>query len=171
MTTRVLMVCLGNICRSPTAEAALRDMAAKRGVDVTVTSAGTGGWHEGQPADARMRDAATAGGLDLSHHVARQVDVKMMRDADLILAMDRTNLLELQRIADERRIATPIRLFRAIDPEVTDDRDVPDPYYGGEDGFTTVVSLCVRIAAHLLDTLTDHPTEASGDVSSTEETS
>lgn len=154
--THVLMVCLGNICRSPTAEVALRDAAKRRGVNITVTSAGTGDWHSGKGADDRMRHAAAAHGLDLSSHVARQVDVAMMREADLILAMDRSNFLELQRLADERRITTPVEMFRTYDPEAAADLDVPDPYYGGADGFTTVVSLCVRTAEQLLDALTDN---------------
>lgn len=156
---RILMVCLGNICRSPTAEFALKDAAERRSLNVAVSSAGTGDWHHGKPADSRMTAAAATFGLDLTPHIARQVDVAMMRDADLILAMDRTNFLELERLAAKRQITTPIRMFRAFDPDVTDSVDVPDPYYGDGEGFTNVVAMCVRTAAHLLDTLTD----ANGD--------
>lgn len=152
----VLMVCLGNICRSPTAEVALRDAALRRGYPLTVSSAGTGDWHQGRSADERMRRAAAEQGLDLDGHVARQVDVTMLRDADLVLAMDRTNYNELTRIAGERHITTPIRLLRDFDPDATHERDVPDPYYGGSDGFTTVVTLCMRTAEHLLDAFGDH---------------
>jgi protein-tyrosine phosphatase len=155
----VLMVCLGNICRSPTAEMALRDAAKQRGFALTVSSAGTGDWHVGHSADERMGQAAREHGLDLSGHTARQVDVSALRDADLVLAMDRMNLIELQRIAEERHITTPIALFRTYDPLATTDYDVPDPYYGGRDGFTTVVSLCMRTADHLLDALS-HQTGA-----------
>jgi len=161
----VLMVCLGNICRSPTAEVALRDAALRRGYALTVSSAGTGDWHQGHSADERMRIAAADHGLNLDGHIAQQVDVAMLRDADLVLAMDRTNYSELMRIARERRITTPIRLLRDFDPIATHERDVPDPYYGNGDGFTTVVALCMRTAEHLLDALSDllvaaeHPTE------------
>jgi protein-tyrosine phosphatase len=151
VSPHVLMVCLGNICRSPTAEVALRAAAEKRGIHMTVSSAGTGDWHQGHPADPRMRDAAASFALDLSHHTARQVDVAMMREADLILAMDRLNYLELNRIATERHITTPIRLFRDFDPKAGTERDVPDPYYGNGEGFTNVVAMCVRTADHLLD--------------------
>ena len=155
VSPHILMVCLGNICRSPTAEIALKDAAARRNIDIVVSSAGTGDWHHGKPADSRMTAAAHTFDLDLTSHVARQVNVTMMRDADLILAMDRTNFIELERLAAERHITTPIQMFRAFDPEVTDSVDVPDPYYGNGEGFTNVVSMCVRTAEHLLDTLTD----------------
>jgi len=149
----ILMVCLGNICRSPTAEAALRQAALKRTFALTVSSAGTGDWHHGNGADERSSAAASAHGLDLHNHTARQVDVAMLRNADLVLAMDRSNLRELNRIAEERGITTPIRLFRDFDPDANGERDVPDPYYGAGDGFTTVVTLCMRTAEHLLDAL------------------
>ncbi|MEX2533614.1 MAG: low molecular weight protein-tyrosine-phosphatase [Nitriliruptoraceae bacterium] len=151
----ILMVCLGNICRSPTAEVALREAALRRGYALTVSSAGTGDWHEGHGADERMRAAAAEHGLNLDGHIARQVDAAMLRDADLVLAMDRTNYNELSRIAHERHITTPIRLLRDFDPKLRDGRDVPDPYYGSGDGFTTVAGLCMRTAEHLLDVLSD----------------
>lgn len=151
----VLMVCLGNICRSPTAEVALRELAQRRGYPLSVASCGTADWQQGNPADLRTRIAAAEHGLDLDGHVARQVTVEMLRDADLVLAMDRTNLTALTRIAAERNISTPIQRFRDFDPLATTDRDVPDPYYGDGEGFTTVVSMCMRTAEHLLDTLDD----------------
>lgn len=151
----VLMVCLGNICRSPTAEVALRQAAQRRGYALSVSSAGTGDWHQGHGADARMRAEAAKHGLHLDGHRARQVDVAMLRDADLVLAMDRTNYHELTRIALERNVTTPIRLLRAFDPDADQGRDVPDPYYGSGDGFTTVVAMCMRTAEHLLDALSD----------------
>lgn len=144
----VLMVCLGNICRSPTAEATLVAAAAEAGVDIEVRSAGTGSWHVGAPPDARMRDAAAAAGIDLRGS-ARQVDAGALRDADLVLAMDRGNLADLQRLARRAGVDTPIRLFRDFDPETTDDREVPDPYYGGPDGFAAVVAICRRTSAAL----------------------
>ncbi len=148
----VLAVCLGNICRSPTAEAALREAAADAGVDLEVRSAGTGGWHLGDPPDARMRRAAAERGLTLTG-MAAQVDASALAGADLVLAMDRRNLADLQRLADRTGVDTPIRLYREFDPDAGDDLEVPDPYYGGPDGFVEVVELARRAArgvvAHL----------------------
>ena len=94
----VLTVCLGNICRSPTAEAALREAAEQEGTELAVRSAGTGDWHVGRPPDERMRRAAAAEGLNLSG-VAAQVTPDDLAQADLVLAMDRANLADLQDFA------------------------------------------------------------------------
>lgn len=145
----VLSVCLGNICRSPTAEAALREAASETGVEVEVRSAGTGGWHVGRPPDPRMREAAEVEGLVLGG-VAARVDVSDLRAADLVLAMDRSNLHDLQLLAASAEIATPIRLFREFDPLASDDLDVPDPYYGGSDGFAEVVAIARRTAREIV---------------------
>ena len=148
----VLAVCLGNICRSPTAEAALREAADSAGVDLEVHSAGTGRWHLGDPPDARMRRAAAQQGLTLTG-VAEQVDADALAEADLVLAMDRRNLADLQQLAAGRGVDTPIRLYREFDPEAGDDLEVPDPYYGGPNGFVEVVEVVRRAApgvvAHL----------------------
>lgn len=153
----VLTVCLGNICRSPTAAAAVREAADAAGIEVEVHSAGTGSWHLGEPPDARMRRAADAAGLTLDG-VAQLADAEAIDAADLVLAMDRQNLADLERIAADAGLSTPIRLFRSYDPQVAgvgaspgagparDDLEVPDPYYGGADGFAEVVALC-RAAA------------------------
>jgi protein-tyrosine phosphatase len=150
----VLTVCLGNICRSPTAEAALREAAAAAGVDLEVRSAGTGDWHVGRPPDDRMRVAAADAGLELTG-VAAQVDADALRAADLVLAMDRSNLAVLQRLALLADVTTPIRLFREFDPEADGQLEVPDPYYGGAEGFAEVVRIARRTArevvAHLAD--------------------
>jgi len=148
----VLAVCLGNICRSPTAEAALRAAAADAGVGLDVRSAGTGDWHVGSPPDPRMRAAASEVGLEL-HGEAQLADAPILRDADLVLAMDRSNLRDLQRLAREDGVDTPIRLFREFDPEADGDLDVPDPYYGGADGFAEVVAMCRRTAKAIVDQL------------------
>ncbi|MFA9429317.1 low molecular weight protein-tyrosine-phosphatase [Egicoccus sp. AB-alg2] len=144
----VLTVCLGNICRSPTAEAAIREVAAERGVDLEVRSAGTGDWHVGSPPDERMRTAAAAVDLVLDG-VAEQVTARHLADADLVVAMDRTNLGDLERLAARAGADTPIRLFRAFDDDslARGDLEVPDPYYGGEQGFHEVVGLCRAAAA------------------------
>lgn len=143
----VLTVCLGNICRSPTAEAAIREAAADAGFAVEVRSAGTGGWHVGARPDERMREAASAVDLVIDG-AAEQVTAEHLAAADLVVAMDRQNLTDLERLAAAAGSDTPIRLFRAFDDDslAADDLEVPDPYYGGPEGFAHVVDLC-RAAA------------------------
>jgi protein-tyrosine phosphatase len=151
--TRVLTVCLGNICRSPTAEAAIREAAAAAGLAIEVRSAGTGSWHVGSGPDERMRRAAAAQGLVLEG-TAEQVDPSALEEADLVLAMDGSNLADLERMATRYAIDTPIRRFREFDAQAGDDLDVPDPYYGGADGFAEVVAIARRgakgVVEHLL---------------------
>lgn len=147
MATRILTVCLGNICRSPVAEAAIREAAEAAGVDVEVDSAGTGAWHVGNPPDERMRAAGTAAGLQVGGR-ARQVDPADLVDHDLVVAMDATNLADLHALADQHGARATLRLFRSFDPDTGhDDLDVPDPYYGGPDGFTKVVDMMRPAAA------------------------
>jgi protein-tyrosine phosphatase len=153
---RILVVCLGNICRSPTGEAALREAAHSADVAIDVRSAGTGDWHLGQPPDGRMSAAARARGLELAG-VAEQVDAAMLADADLVLAMDRDNHAALERLARASGITTPIRLFRDFDPAAGAGEDVPDPYYGGADGFDEVVEICRRTAVNIVATLHRSP--------------
>ena len=139
----VLTVCLGNICRSPTAEAALLEAARDADLPLEVRSAGTGSWHVGHPPDTRMLAAAEQAGLQL-RGTAAQVVADDLEDADLVLAMDVSNLRDLQRMAETAGTTTPIRRFREFDPEADGDLDVPDPYHGGEEGFVEVVSMCRR---------------------------
>lgn len=153
----VLLVCLGNICRSPTAEAAVREAAQRAGVDVAVSSAGTGSWHVGAPPDERMQRVAGEAGL-LLDGVARRVDAQMIEQADLVLAMDASNLDDLREIAGVAGVETPIRRFREFDPLAgDDDLDVPDPYYGGERGFVEVVEIARRAAGGVVEFLRDRP--------------
>ena len=153
-TPVVLAVCLGNICRSPTAEAALREAAKDAGVEVTVRSAGTGDWHVGKPPDERMREAAAEQGLHLSG-TADRVTPDDLATADLVLAMDRANLADLEALAGRVGLDAPLRLFREFDPEGGGDLDVPDPYYGGPDGFVEVVRMVRRTAPRIIDHLLD----------------
>lgn len=148
----LLAVCLGNICRSPTAEAALREAARDRGLQVEVRSAGTGDWHVGRPPDSRMQEAAAALGLTLGGR-AEQVDAAALMAADLVLAMDRSNLADLRRLAAAGGLDADIRLFREFDPQANGELDVPDPYYGGPEGFTEVVVMVRRTAGHLIEAL------------------
>lgn len=145
----VLVVCLGNICRSPTAEAALREAAADAGVPMEVRSAGTGSWHLGDPPDARMRRAAAKVGLELAG-TAEQVVPAALADADLVLAMDRSNLGDLHRMAARSGIDVPIRLYREFDPAADGNLDVPDPYYGSAGGFAEVVEIARRTAREVV---------------------
>ena len=138
MATRILMVCLGNICRSPTAEAAMREAAAQVGLDVEVDSAGTAAYHLGEPADPRMIDAAADAGLELTS-IARQVDDRDFGDFDLIVAMDEANRRDLLRRAPDDAARAKVVLLR--DHTDAPGQGVPDPYYGGPDGFAEVVRI------------------------------
>ncbi len=135
--TRVLFVCLGNICRSPSAEGVLRARAGAAGVAVTVDSAGTGGWHVGETPDRRAQAEARKRGYDLSAQRARQVIAQDFDDFDLIFAMDRSNLAALSRLRP-KDAGAELSLFLDLLPGQPL-REVPDPYY--EDGFDTVLDL------------------------------
>jgi protein-tyrosine phosphatase len=145
---RVLFVCLGNICRSPAAEAVLRAKAKARGLDLVIESAGTGGWHQGDPADARMIRAAARRGYRLDHHRARQVALADFYSFDMLLAMDLKNHTDLLAMAPPDRICD-IRLF--LDFAGGETRETPDPYYGGDRGFEDVLDLVENGAEAFLD--------------------
>ncbi|HNR78197.1 MAG TPA: low molecular weight protein-tyrosine-phosphatase [Parvularculaceae bacterium] len=136
--TRILFVCLGNICRSPAAEAVLRHKALERGVEIEIASAGTGGWHQGDGADARMIRAAARRGFSLTAHRARQVELADFYEFDYLLAMDLRNHSDLLAMAPPNR-ECDIRLF--LDFAEGEARETPDPYYGGADGFEHVLDL------------------------------
>jgi protein-tyrosine phosphatase len=150
---RVLFVCLGNICRSPAAEAAFLHLVAEAGRnrEFVVDSAGTGAWHIGERADVRMRQAAVRRGIKI-RSVARQVRRTDFEDFDWILAMDASSLETLHRMAPTARHAR-VRLFRDLDPDGRG-RDVPDPYYGDLNGFDEVLDIVTRTARALLAELT-----------------
>ncbi len=151
---RIAIVCLGNICRSPIAEVVLTDEIDRRGLagDVEVVSAGTGGWHVGDPMDRRAAAVLTAHGYDASRHRVQQFAASWLDDCDLVLAMDQTNFAEIAAHGDRSRV----RMFRDFDPLVDDgDRDVPDPYFGGDDGFDSVLTIVKRTASCLVAALED----------------
>lgn len=131
---KILLVCLGNICRSPVAEVAMKRAAADAGLAAEIVSAGTGGYHVGEGADPRMVHAAKARGLDLSQHKARQADTGDFYVYDHIFAMDTSNEADLEDIRPPDGAAS-LALF------LPDGADVPDPYYGGADGFDHVIDL------------------------------
>ena len=143
MTKRsVLFVCTGNICRSPTAEAVLRHLAAKEGIELHIASAGIGDWHVGAAPDDRAQHHARKRGYDLSALRARQVTPRDFDEFDLVLAMDRGHLRALERMAPPA-LRHKLRLFVA-------GRDVPDPYYGGAEGFEQVLDLVEAACRDLL---------------------
>lgn len=150
---KILFVCLGNICRSPTAEAVVRRLLATEAPDlqVQVASAGLGSWHVGEPPDSRAQAAAKRRGVDMSTIRARQVSRDDFARYDLILAMDRQNLVDLQRLAPAG-YRERVRLFLEFGAaeEIDDLDEVPDPYYGGDAGFERVLDLAEAAARGLL---------------------
>ncbi|MFN8122887.1 MAG: low molecular weight protein-tyrosine-phosphatase [Thermoleophilia bacterium] len=150
---RVSFVCLGNICRSPMAAAVMAHRAAEAGVAVQVDSAGTAGWHVGEPADPRTAAELRRRGVPLTH-AARQFAAGDFARFDLVLAMDADNARNLRRLAPSPEDAAKVRLLREFDPASRDgDRDVPDPYYGGDDGFRRVFDMVDAACLGLIRTL------------------
>ena len=157
---RIAVVCLGNICRSPMADVVLNAKLERAGLDrhVDVVSAGTGDWHVGNPMDRRAAAVLTARGYDASRHRAQQFDAGWHDEYDLILAMDATNLDDVTATAALSDQRTRVRLFRDFDPIAHDaDRDVPDPYYGGDDGFDRVLAMVERTTAEIVRALRSSP--------------
>jgi protein-tyrosine phosphatase len=150
---RILFVCLGNICRSPTAEGVVRHRLREAGLgeDVDVESAGTGGWHVGNPPDPRASAAAAARGISLESR-AQRFEAFHFEDFDLILAMDRQNLADMRALAPHAAAEGKLHMFREFDPLAVEsgELDVPDPYYGGEDGFEDVLDMIDRAAEGLI---------------------
>ena len=147
---RVLMVCMGNICRSPTAHGVLEKMVADAGLQqrIAVDSAGTHSYHVGDPPDARSQQHALRRGYDLSRQRARQLTAQDFDDFDLVLVMDSHNESAARRLASP---AQRQRLQRLTDHcQRFDDTDVPDPYYGGDQGFEQVLDLVEDACEHLL---------------------
>ncbi|MDG2014902.1 MAG: low molecular weight phosphotyrosine protein phosphatase [Pirellulaceae bacterium] len=153
----ILFVCMGNICRSPAADGLLLDFIRKNQrsseIQLHVDSAGTHSYHVGEPADARMRQAASRRGFDLQSR-ARRVTAKDLHAFDFVLAMDRENLTAIQALGDG--LVPEATATIALFSDYLDDSwptDVPDPYYGGEDGFEYVLEMietaCPRIYAAL----------------------
>jgi protein-tyrosine phosphatase len=154
--TRVLFVCMGNICRSPTAEGVFRRLVRDEGLEdeIEIDSAGTGGWHVGEPPDSRSTEAARRRGIELEG-AARQFSAADFDRFDLILAMDAENRNELLSVAPDDDARAKVRLFREFDraSNGSGDLDVPDPYFGGEQGFEHVLDLVDAAARGLLDEL------------------
>lgn len=136
---RIALVCLGNICRSPTAHVVLESRLADAGLDdrVEVGSSGTGGWHVGDPMDSRAAATLSGAGYDPTRHRAQQYDATWPEAYDLVLVMDEANLSDVGGRTER------IGLFRDFDP-VDPGAEVPDPYYGGADGFEEVLTMVER---------------------------
>lgn len=151
--TRILFVCMGNICRSPTAEGVARNIIINKGMSdyIKVDSAGTHGYHIGEPPDPRTREAALRRGIDLSSLRARKVVPQDFEQFDLLLAMDRDNLELLKRGARPEYHAK-LGLFMSYATRFDTD-EVPDPYYGGEHGFELVLDMAEDAARGLIEAL------------------
>jgi len=151
---KILFVCMGNICRSPAAECVFRKRAENRGLGtlVDVDSAGTIGYHAGDPPDARMAEAGRKRGYLISG-TARQVTAKDLETFDLIIALDMANLKDLHRLDRDGRARNKIHLFMDFHPKPPY-REVPDPYYGGHEGFHKVLDLVESASDGLLEMLT-----------------
>jgi protein-tyrosine phosphatase len=153
---RILFVCMGNICRSPTAEGVMRHIVREEGLEdaIEIDSAGTGGWHAGSPPDSRATATARRRGIVLEG-AARQLSPDDFDAFDLILAMDADNARDLLALAPSEEAAAKVRLLREFDPasDGSGGLDVPDPYYGGADGFEEVLDMVDAATRGLLDSL------------------
>ncbi|QES49132.1 protein tyrosine phosphatase [Streptomyces venezuelae] len=154
---RVCFVCTGNICRSPMAESVFRAHVTEAGLDglVLVDSAGTGGWHEGDGADPRTVSVLESAGYPQDHR-ARQFRAAWFAELDLVIALDTGHLRDLRRLAPTPADAAKVRLLRSYDPAADPTggeagMDVPDPYYGGLDGFEDCLELVEAASAGLLE--------------------
>lgn len=148
---RVCFVCLGNICRSPTAEGVFRHLVREAGLEqrFAVESAGTGAYHVGEPPDRRAAATARERGVALDGS-ARQFRARDFARFDHVLAMDAENRRELLALAPDAAARAKVSLLRAFDPDAPPDADVPDPYYGGDGGFDTVFDICEAACRGLL---------------------
>jgi protein-tyrosine phosphatase len=149
---KVLMVCLGNICRSPMAEGILQHKVDQAGLNVEVDGCGTGGWHAGESPDGRAQSTMAANGIDISGLRARQFSKSDFANFDVIYTMDDSNYHDIIALADSTEDELKVRMIlNESDPN--SNTPVPDPYYGGHDGFESVFQLldaaCDKIVAQL----------------------
>ena len=149
---RVMFICTGNICRSPLAHAVFENIVKEKDLDgqIEVDSSGTGAWHVGEQADSRMRKTARRHGVHLNHR-SQQLISDNLRDFDLLLTMDADNYRDVCSLCSSDEELKKIKMFRDFDP--VGDGDVPDPWYGGIDGFETVWDIVYRTSHSLLDSI------------------
>lgn len=151
MSLRILAVCAGNICRSPAAEAAIKEEAAARGVDVDVDSAGTGSWNVGESPNAQAVEAGKRVGLDIQGR-ARKVNIADFDRFDVIVVMDRSNLRDVMSLAPSLEARAKVRLFRTYDSQSELD-EIPDPYGRSDRVFDETMSVIKSSARGLIDSL------------------
>jgi protein-tyrosine phosphatase len=149
---RVCFVCLGNICRSPTAEGVFRHLVSEAGLSSAfeIDSAGTAGYHSGELPDPRARAAGKRAGIPIGGQ-ARQFLAADFARFDHVIAMDAANARDLRRIAPSKEASAKIRLMRSYDPAAPDNAPIPDPYYGEDRGFDDVLELCRTACRYLLE--------------------
>jgi protein-tyrosine phosphatase len=154
---RICFVCLGNICRSPTAEGVFRHLVAKAKLQhaIEIDSAGTAAYHAGERPDARSAEAARARDIELVG-AARCFEVHDFERFDYVVAMDRSNRADLIALAPDASAAAKVALLRDFVEDGPRDADVPDPYYGGPDGFDRVLDICEQGCVALLEHLREH---------------
>lgn len=150
----ICFVCLGNICRSPLAEGVFQHLVNDQGLEesILIHSAGTGGWHVGEPPDPRMKATAQSKGIQLQSR-AQQFQAGDFKRYDLVIAMDNANKATLEYMCSPQVAASKLKLFRSFDPQSSGQEDVPDPYYGRRDGFEHVFDIVQRTCPHILDFL------------------
>jgi protein-tyrosine phosphatase len=166
---RITTICLGNICRSPMAEVVLRDRVQQAGLAdlVQVDSAGTGDWHIGYPADERASATLDAFDYARGNHTARQIQEDWVADIDLALVMDTANFQDVSAIVMRSGSTTDLRMFRSFDPSLAHlapphpELDVPDPYYGGDDGFIAVLQMIERASDGVIAHVQEHISRSS----------
>lgn len=149
---KILMVCLGNICRSPLAEGILREKARQKSARVFVQSAGTGGWHTGEPPHHLSQKVAAINKVDISGQRARKFRASDILDFDFVYCMDQNNLEDVRKISGKHWIPEKAGLILDLLPELGI-REVPDPYYGGFDGYIHVYNLLDRACDRIIENL------------------
>ena len=147
---KILMVCLGNICRSPLAHGILEHKIAKYNLTSKVDSAGTGSWHTGEPPDPRSVEVALNHGIDISQQRARQFNINDFDNFDLIFVMDTSNFQNIKSMTlDSEKISKVKLILNEI--HIAENRSVPDPYYGGESGFEIVYKMLDQACEHIIE--------------------
>lgn len=152
MAIKILTVCLGNICRSPMAEGIILHEAQKQDLPIEIDSCGTGGWHTGEKPDHRALKHMDKKGIDIHHLRARQIRKKDLQYFDHILVMDQSNYSDVLALCQDQKEAQKVTLMLSYWPECPS-KEVPDPYYGGDEGFETVYNWVQKAAQEFIKTL------------------